>query len=235
MKILAIETATDTCSVAFGDGRNTFSRLSRDRNAHSSNLSLFIKEVLDKSGQNIDNLDAVVVSKGPGSFTGLRIGVSLAKGIAWGLDIPLISVSTLTAMAYSLITEINEKTLLCPVIDARNNEFYFAVYDHLLQEILPVSAGQIETKAFKKIINGREIIFFGDGIDKTRDVLNSLPYARIRENVFPDAANLIPLALQKYATGDFENLSTFEPFYLRDFKARNLGKKIARILYPENE
>jgi tRNA threonylcarbamoyladenosine biosynthesis protein TsaB len=236
VKILAIETATDVCSVALGmDGEVLVSKTARDRNVHSTHLGHFIREVLEEAGEKIKDMDAVAVSKGPGSFTGLRIGVSMAKGITWGLDLPLISVGTLQALAYSFTGTTDDHTFLCPVVDARNNEFYFAVYDHLMQEVLPVQAGLIEMKAFEQLDQGRHIVFFGDGIEKIKDELKIIPNAVVMENILPDAVNLIAPAVQKYNNRDFENLSTFEPYYLRDFKARNLGKKIARILYPEND
>ena len=205
------------------------------RNVHSSMLTVFIREVMEEAGVKMAELDAVAVSKGPGSFTGLRIGVSVAKGIAWGLELPLISVSSLEALAGKASNNAGQDDILCPLIDARNNEFYFAVFSSKLRELLPADAGLISQEIFSPLEGYNKILFFGDGIEKIEDSILKIKKAEILKGIGADAASLSVLAYLKYVAGEFENIKTFEPFYLRDFKARNLGKKIGRILYPENE
>jgi len=217
--ILYIETTTKCCSVALAENNNilaikeTFSSYT-----HAENLTLFIEEVMSESGHTYSNLDAVTVSKGPGSYMGLRIGVSTAKGLCYALDIPLIAVDTLQAMALSM-SEKHGKAydLFCPMLDARRMEVYCALLDVENKYVQKVEAKIINENSFSKELQKHKILFFGDGAPKCKDVLNKHSSATIEENYQMSAMAMIPLAHKKFNTQTFENIAYFEPFYLKDF------------------
>lgn len=216
--ILSLETATTACSAALAkDGALLALREVNEGYTHSENLTVFAEQVLKEAGVSFSDLDAIAVSKGPGSYTGLRIGVSAAKGFCFALDKPLIAINTLRAMASGV--SISERALLCPMIDARRMEVYCAVYDEQGNEIRPVSAEIIDENSFSDILKNNKIIFFGDGAAKCRAKLGQHPNAVFIDNVFPSAAFLAPLAEQKFNEKKFEDVAYFEPYYLKDFIA----------------
>jgi len=217
--LLALETATPVCSVCLAlDGKIMALRESTEPNVHSAKLTIFIEEILAQSGLTVSSLGAIAVSRGPGSYTGLRIGVAVAKGLCYGLDIPLIAVPTLRAMAEGMRGE-PIRYLYCPMIDARRMEVYCAVYSEDGQEILPVDARIITEESFSGLLQDHIILFGGDGAAKCRPILGAHQNARFQEDFRPSSRYLIPLAEEKMSLNQFENPAYFEPFYLKDFVA----------------
>jgi tRNA threonylcarbamoyladenosine biosynthesis protein TsaB len=225
MVLLHIETATRICSVALSiDGTVTAIRESSEKNIHSSIITIFIDEILKETGLEFPLLDAICVSKGPGSYTGLRIGVSTAKGLCYALDKPLIAIGTLQALAWgarqqiqSISSPVNEKTLFCPMIDARRMEVYYALYDTKLNTLRDTRAEVIHGDAFNDLFNENQIWFTGDGAEKCRELFLDQPNACFIENPMPSAAYLVDLAEQHFQARQFEDTAYFEPFYLKDF------------------
>lgn len=216
--ILLIETATTTCSVALSEnGQIIAVKELNESNIHASQITLFIEEVMSSAHKNYSDLHAVAVSMGPGSYTGLRIGVSTAKGLCYALDIPLIAVDTIEAMASGLLQTVNfpENALLIPMLDARRMEVYTGIYRKDLSVLEPVSAKIVDEDSFKEY-DQYELYFFGDGSDKFKSLFSH------RSNIhFLDfstsAAHLNALASEKYKNSQFEDVAYFEPFYLKDF------------------
>jgi len=226
-KILNIETATRICSVALSDnGRVVAMQETNTQNSHAEQITVFSEEIIYKAGISFRDLDAIAVSKGPGSYTGLRIGVSTAKGFCYSLDKPLISVGTLKALAAGIISKMKESgekvedLLFCPMIDARRMEVYSAVFDHQLNEIRKTKAEIIDKDSFSDMFNNKKkIVFVGDGAAKCKDILGQVSEAVFPEDFLPSAAYMAPLAEEKFKNKNFENTAYFEPFYLKDFVA----------------
>ena len=217
--ILQIETATAVCSVALSrDGQVIGFEEKNEPNIHAGQLTLFIDKVMKSAGVRYSDLNAVAVSKGPGSYTGLRIGVSTAKGLCYALDIPLISVDTLQAMASGFLSGrslADQNVRICPMIDARRMEVYMAVFNDKLEVLEPVQARILDEASFEKYSS---IILFGDGAAKCRALYADRPEVRIEE-MLNSAKYLSSLAFQKFNAQSFEDLAYFEPFYLKDFVA----------------
>ena len=222
MNILLIETATQVCSVVLArDGKVIARRDSDTPNAHSTRLSVFIQEVLDECHLTPRDLGAVCVSTGPGSYTGLRIGVSSAKGFCYALGIPLFSVPTLLSMAALYYRQHPDYTgLVCPMIDARRMECYTMMVDAKLNVLRETSADVIAEGLFDGFLDRGEVIFIGDGAAKTREVLGVHRNARFDERFVLSAEGMIDLAMQRLATRKTEDVAYFEPFYLKDFVAK---------------
>jgi tRNA threonylcarbamoyladenosine biosynthesis protein TsaB len=220
--ILCIETATTICSVALtSNGTIPAEKKSAEKNAHSAIVTLFIEDILKKAGLEYTDIDAVAVSKGPGSYTGLRIGVSTAKGLCYALDIPLISVNTLHSMSKGMadiLSEEDSSTLLCPMIDARRMEVYSAVYDINGKEIRETKAEIIEPDSFSEYLKNHKVVFFGDGAAKCRDIITH-PNAVFYDDVNPAAKNMAAIATEKFKDKQFEDVAYFEPCYLKEFIA----------------
>ncbi|MFH1161306.1 MAG: tRNA (adenosine(37)-N6)-threonylcarbamoyltransferase complex dimerization subunit type 1 TsaB [bacterium] len=221
--LLAIETATPVCSVALArDGECVAIRETTSANAHSSLLTIYIEQLFQEAGYRYQDLDAVAVSMGPGSYTGLRIGVAAAKGLCYALEKPLIAVPTLQAMAEGMNCQLpiaNCPLLICPVIDARRMEVYCAVYNEQLEEIRPTDAVILHENSFQDLLSNHVMIFGGTGAQKCKPLLAGQPNAVFLDNFQASAGYLIPLAEKRFFTGHFENLAYFEPFYLKDFVA----------------
>ncbi len=217
-KILQIETATAICSVALSVNGETISfKEEQGQNLHAANLTLFIDEVIKTAGLDYSELDAIAVSKGPGSYTGLRIGVSTAKGLCYALDKPLIAIETLEMMAAGFLSENPDYTgLICPMIDARRMEVYTTVFDPLLNVLLPTEAKIIDETSFNDFLTQQSITFLGDGAAKCAEVLTH-PNARFDAANFNSASYMSKLASQAFDKGNFEDVAYFEPFYLKDF------------------
>jgi tRNA threonylcarbamoyladenosine biosynthesis protein TsaB len=216
------------CSVALGrDGEVIASRELNNGYTHAENLTVFIDEVMKQAGVKPAALDAVAVSKGPGSYTGLRIGVSAAKGLCYALDKPLVSISTLYAMAVSVSADPSladrHSALFCPMLDARRMEVYCAVYDGAGQEVLPVNAVIIDERSFSGLLSTHRMIFFGDGAAKCRGALSHHDHAFFIDHVFPSAKAMTALAEQKFREKAFEDVAYFEPFYLKEFMGIKKG------------
>ena len=215
--ILLIETATASCSIAIAqDEKVLVVKELHEKNIHASQITLFIADVLKDASLTFKDLNAVAVSKGPGSYTGLRIGVSTAKGICFALDIPMIGISTLEAMASALVSKSLAQEYYCPMIDARRMEVYTAMYDSDLNEVLPVEAKIVDSDSYNEQLNTRKIIFFGDGAIKCTEFLAN-PNATVKTDFINSARHLAKLALRRYNSKEFEDLAYFEPYYLKDF------------------
>jgi len=216
--LLCIETATTVCSVcvtaddkilAYKEINNGFS--------HAENLHIFIQDVLKEANLSIKQINAVAISKGPGSYTGLRIGVSTAKGLCYALQIPLISIDTLQSMAYAVAHIKSEDALYCPMLDARRMEVYCAVYDKNLESIKPVNALVVDEKSIDIFNLHKTIYFFGDGMPKVKQLLQTNKNALFIDDIFPSAKNMAALAFTKFSKKLFEDVAYFEPFYLKEF------------------
>jgi tRNA threonylcarbamoyladenosine biosynthesis protein TsaB len=216
--ILQIETATPVCSVALAINGNTIAlKEQAAQNIHASSLTLFIEEVMQMAKLEYKDLDAIAVSKGPGSYTGLRIGVSTAKGLCFALDKPLIALNTLTIMANGfLMQHPNYGGLVCPMIDARRMEVFTAVYTNKLHEFEAVNAKIVDEKSFILELNDHYVSFIGDGASKCAPVLDH-PNAHFLTTNFNSAANMSNLANKAFEEKVFEDVAYFEPFYLKDF------------------
>ena len=216
--ILGIETATRNCSVAlFKDGIVIAEKEHiSDDYIHAELLTLFIQKVIYSANVSLKKIEAVALSNGPGSYTGLRIGTSTAKGLCYSLNIPLIAISTLKAMAFEMVK--NEKSATyCPMIDARRMEVFSALYDSNNKQIRGVQADVVDENTYTEFL-ADEIIFFGDGSLKCQEIINH-KNARFIEGINPSAKNLGTLAKAKFENKDFEDVAYFEPYYLKDFVA----------------
>jgi len=222
--ILCLETATPVCSVALNDGCCTIAlRETEGQNAHSEKITNFIREVMETAHIDYHQLDAVAVSKGPGSYTGLRIGVSTAKGICYAADLPLMAVDTLKAMAYGMRAklgiQIAESDLLIPMIDARRMEVYASIFDAHLNKIEDTAALVIDENSFEDLRKEHRLWLFGDGAPKLKKVFENQPNINIIEGFKPSAAYMLPLVEKALQEQDFVDVAYFEPFYLKDFIA----------------
>ena len=225
MTILSIETSTSVCSAALSvDGQTIASRINRENTNHARFLSIFVKELLDELKQRTLTLDAVALSEGPGSYTGLRIGASTAKGLCYGYDIPLIPIATTEVLCASLMAknEVQDDDWLLPMIDARRMEVYTALYR--VQNGVPVLQGDIAAKVIESAESleygqGRNV-FFGDGAAKCKELLAEK--ADFIGDIVPDAADMGPLAeryWQEKKVVEGKDLAYYEPFYLKEFIA----------------
>lgn len=212
--ILNIETATKNCSVSVGYNGKTIAlkELSEAQFNHAEKLQTFIDEVLKISGITLKELNAVAVSKGPGSYTGLRIGVSSAKGLCYALDIPLISVDTLELLVHQL--DVNDGFLV-PMIDARRMEVFTRIFDAEKNAVSKPYALIVETDSFDSLKG--TIHLMGDGATKCKEILNEERFLYHDEIIFPSAQEMSLLSFQKYIKSDFEDTAYFEPYYLKDF------------------
>jgi tRNA threonylcarbamoyladenosine biosynthesis protein TsaB len=226
--ILSIETSTTVCSAALHhEGKLLASEITGIPNSAASQLAVMIDKILVDASVAASDLQAVAVSAGPGSYTGLRIGVATAKGICYALGIPLIALNSLELMAAQVkmgrekLTTNNEQqnTWLCPMIDARRMEVYTMVLDGNLHVIEPVQASIIDASSYVAMLKDHEVWFFGNGSDKCRDVIQH-SNAKFLGGIFPSAEWLGKLAWAKFREGKFEDVAEFEPFYLKDFIAK---------------
>lgn len=219
--ILLFETATPVCSVALCHNGNIIAhRMADDPVAHSTKLATFVEEVIKESGGRIKDLEGVCVSSGPGSYTGLRIGVSAAKGLCYALDIPLLSVPTLKSMAAQYYYEHPDyQGLVCPMVDARRMECYAAIFNSDLEAIKSTSADIIEEGIYDEWLNQSVITFIGNGALKTKPILGVHQNANWDEYSI-SAFGMMNLAEQKLKEGSVEDVAYFEPFYLKDFVAK---------------
>lgn len=232
--ILHIESATKPCSVALSKGEELlFYRMNDQAYSHAVQLGRYLDQVLSFSAQQGLKIDAVSVSGGPGSYTGLRIGVSMAKGICYGLGIPLIAISTLRILAGQVLDNVNDNIVLCPALDARRMEIYTAVYDHRGNELLPAGALVVEENSFDDIFPDKTLCFFGDGAKKCLEKLSRTNVC-FRDDLVPRAREMILPALTAFRSGRFEKTAYYEPNYLKEFQAtvpRKMEKLIGKIGY----
>lgn len=213
--ILCLETATTNCSVAVAI--NGKIKAIREENnlkfSHAEKLHVFISEVLTEAKIAKTELDAVVVSKGPGSYTGLRIGVSAAKGLCFALDVPLLSISTLAVLANQVK---EDNCYIIPLLDARRMEVYSAVFNGAKKQIRPIKAEIVNKDSFGEYISEKSTVFLGDGAKKFSELCNH-KNAIFLEDKYPSAAEMALLAEDKYKKSDTEDVAYFEPFYLKEF------------------
>lgn len=221
--ILNLETATKNCSVSISKNGEIIAlkEINTGGYSHAELLHPFIEDVLNETNYKLTDLDAVAVSKGPGSYTGLRIGVSAAKGICFGNDIPLISISTLESMARS---QKGKDFTLVPMLDARRMEVYASVYNSSLNEIRETSAEIIDENSYSEYLEKDKVLFFGDGAPKCKDIIKH-NNAYFIDDVFPSAKDMGEIAEFKFNGSSFEDSAYFEPFYLKDFIATKSLKR----------
>ena len=226
--ILSIETSTSTCSVAFhSNGKLIAYEEVHLEKSHSGYLTVIIDQIMANCQIEKENIDCIAVSEGPGSYTGLRIGVSSAKGLCYAWDVPLIAVNTLKAIAFSAIENlkylVDENTLFCPMLDARRMEVYTAIYDRDLKQILEVKPMVIDESSFESFFKDYKILFFGNGALKCNSVLSNSNLIYVGEYL-PSAKYIGLLAQNKFNNGSFEDLAYFEPLYLKAYQAKKPKK-----------
>lgn len=226
--IIHIETSTEVCSVALSsDGVVKFHRQNFDGPSHASLLGGYVEECLKHARENNIELHAVAVSGGPGSYTGLRIGVSEAKGLCFGLNLPLIAVSTLELLCCTAMFRVDteDDALICPMIDARRMEVYAAVYNECLETVMPVGAYIVDENTFAEVLSQRKVIFCGNGAAKCREVINH-PNAIFVDGVYPLATGMLALAERAFVRQQFNDVAYYEPFYLKEFVATTPKNKV---------
>jgi tRNA threonylcarbamoyladenosine biosynthesis protein TsaB len=232
--ILNIETSTEVCSVSLArNGQLLFKKESIDGMNHSRLLTVFIEQLFAENNILINAIDAVAVSKGPGSYTGLRIGVSVAKGLCYGLNIPLISINSLEILgiyaaknlAKYNVSNDGKTVLFCPMIDARRMEVYTALYNSVGEEIRPVSAEIVDENFLSEIFENHKILFFGNGAEKCKTTIKH-KNAFFRGPMETSAQFMQTIAEEKFDKEEFENVAYFEPFYLKNFVATIPKNKI---------
>ena len=226
--ILCIETATEICSVALlQDDKILALQENHEGNSHASQITLLIDAVMKDANIELKNLDAIAVSKGPGSYTGLRVGVSTAKGLCYALDIPLIAINTLESLTHETINKAKgkgQKANFCAMIDARRMEVYCAVFDEQMNTIQKTEAKIIDENSFSDLFENSTIYFFGNGSSKCKNIITH------RNAIFIDdikcsAANMDGIAQKLFHEKQFEDVAYFEPFYLKDFVGTVPNKK----------
>ncbi|MBO3700876.1 tRNA (adenosine(37)-N6)-threonylcarbamoyltransferase complex dimerization subunit type 1 TsaB [Roseivirga sp. E12] len=218
--ILSIETSTTVCSVALTRGKDVIAtqKLFLEK-SHSNLLTVIIQDLIKACGFGLIDFNAIAISEGPGSYTGLRIGVSTAKGLAYSLEKPLIAVSTLKAMAHEVSQYYTEDCLLVPMLDARRMEVYTATFGVDLESIDEVRALILDEESFRETLASKKVLFHGDGAAKFKPLVQAIDNAKFIENVSPSAWAIGQLAFEKYQKEQFEDVAYFEPFYLKEFKA----------------
>ena len=225
--ILNIETSETICSVALAKGNDLIAiKESTEERSHAKLVTVFIEEIFKDLEYTLQDLDAIAVTKGPGSYTGLRIGVSTAKGLCYGLNIPLISVGTLTALANATInTGKYNNHKFCPMIDARRMEVYSAIYNSDLSKIKNVSADILTEESYSSYLNSDKIVFVGSGSAKFNEILSN-NNAIFNTDIVPSAKNMIEVSYKNFKDEKFEDVAYFEPYYLKDFIAIKPKNKI---------
>ena len=215
--ILNIETSTTNCSVALSENGSVVG-LKEDNSlnySHAERLHVYIDDVLKAAKVSIDQLDAIAISKGPGSYTGLRIGVSAAKGLCYALNVPLISVPTLEALAHQVEVP---KGAIVAMLDARRQEVYSAMFDEHFSEIRPTEAEVLTPESYQELLESSDVYFIGNGVTKTKALITH-KNAHFIEDKLPSAQQMCALSFEKFKVSNFEDVAYFEPFYLKDFIA----------------
>ena len=217
MKILHIETSSKNCSVAISDGFELLCLCEEisENYKQSESLHTFVEWALEGAKISLKDLDAISLGKGPGSYTGLRIGASSAKGFCFGLDIPLIAINSLETMIEPFLNQGFD--FIIPLIDARRMEVYSAVFEGKSGDMISTTEAKILDETSYQEYQEKKILFVGDGALKARDILQ-LPSAEFNETIYPSAKYLVKKAVEKYNRKDFEDVAYFEPFYLKDFQ-----------------
>lgn len=227
MKILHIETSSKNCSVAISDGENLLCLCEEvsENYKQSESLHSFVEWALEGAEISLKDLDAVSLGKGPGSYTGLRIGAASAKGFCYGLKLPLIAVNSLDSMVEEFVNQGFE--LIIPLIDARRMEVYTAFFDGKSGEMISETEAKIlDENSFSELAD-KKILFIGDGAKKAQEILN-LPNAEFKSDIYPSAKGLIKKSVEKFNQQDFENVAYFEPFYLKDFQGIKKADRVKK-------
>lgn len=224
--ILNIDTSTNVCSVAVSqDGACIFDKEDHSGPNHAERLGAFVDEALSFIDNHAIPLDAVAVSCGPGSYTGLRIGVSMAKGICYGRDVKLLAVPTLELLCVPVLLReiVTDDALLCPMLDARRMEVYAQLFTRSLREVRPIQADVVDADTYREYLDKHPVYFFGNGAMKCKEVIDH-PNAHFIEGIEALAKNMLPLAERRMAREEFEDVAYFVPFYLKDFVAKQPRK-----------
>lgn len=233
--ILNVETATEICSVALSDEKGLIDfRENTEGKSHASLLTMFVDDILQSNHIQPGRLDALAVSSGPGSYTGLRIGVSAVKGLCYGTGKPLLSISTLQCLAHGFLNrlapgqqeEFND-ALLCPMIDARRLEVYTAMFDMKGNSLSEITAEIIDESSFSQTLGQRKVLFFGNGSDKCKTVIKS-DNALFFSGFYPSAKDMSQLSQQEYLARNFKDVAYFEPHYLKEFVATTPKNKVLK-------
>ncbi len=225
IKILSIETSTTNCSVALSiDGKNDVIKEENSMNySHSEKLHVFINEVLQEMNLKVHDLHAIAISKGPGSYTGLRIGVSSAKGLCYACNLPIIGIPTLQSLAHQLKGKTSKEDLIIPMLDARRMEVYTQTFNSSILPKNPTAAKVLDEKSFMELQNYK-LHFIGNGVAKFKTIY-PLNNASFYPEALPSANEMSEIAFEKFNLGEFEDLAYFEPYYLKDFKAGKPKKR----------
>lgn len=224
--ILSLETSTDVCSVALHKDKDLIAyEVIREPQAHASRLAPMIDDVIQRARLNRQDLKAIAITSGPGSYTGLRIGASTAKGLCLVLNIPLVAVETLKLLAFQASRASRREAFLCPMIDARRMEVYCMVVDHALNVRQPVEAKVVDTGSFAELLARAPMLFFGNGSGKCRGVITH-PNAYFIDDIYPTASALGEMAADKLQRGETEDLVAFKPFYLKEFVAKTSQRSL---------
>lgn len=227
IRILSLETSTDVCSVALhGDDQLVGYAESRKQKSHSSLLLPMIDQVLSNANITKQQLSAIAVSKGPGSYTGLRIGTSTAKGLCYALDIPLLGIDTLEAMAMEASANLSEPSYIIPMLDARREEVYCEVFDEQMNQIMAPAAVILGTASFNHLDQSRKVIIIGDGATKAELLIGARPSTHYWCHMLPSARGIGELAVHYYQQGEFADVAYFEPFYLKEFYTPKPSRKL---------
>lgn len=228
-RILSLETSTSVCSAAIhDDGKLVALSEFHEDQAHASKLALMVDGLLSLADMKPDMLAAIAISGGPGSYTGLRIGTSMAKGLCFSLGLPLIAISALDLMAFRVAKTGLAEEKLCPMLDARRMEVYSALYDRQAKRISSITPLEIDDSAFADVLKDSRIAFFGPGASKCKGVINH-GNATFIGGIYPSASELGELAAEKLKSGEVEDLTLFEPLYLKEFLAKK-STKISSVL-----
>lgn len=224
--LLTIETSTAVCSSALSrNGQLLLNKESFQGQSHATLLGVFVHEIMAYVREHNLSPDAIAVSSGPGSYTGLRIGVSEAKGLSYGLGIPLIAVSTPLVMASMTAGQADSDLLLCPMIDARRMEVYATFYDQSLHTVRETAADIVDGESYADLLEQHKVLFFGNGAEKCRAVITH-PNALFLDDIHPLASAMVPLAEKAFAERRFVDTAYFEPFYLKEFVATVARNKL---------
>ena len=216
--LLHIESSSTVCSVAVSKDADIIALKELNNGyTHAENLHIFIEQLLKEASLNAKDLNAISISSGPGSYTGLRIGFSAAKGLAYVLQIPLITIQTLKALSNLAMQIVKTDALFCPMMDARRMEVYCAVYDQLFNETISSQALILDDTTIQTFNLNKSIYFFGDGMPKAKHLLQNLPNAQFIEDITASASSMISLAFEKYQAKEFVDVAYSEPNYLKEF------------------
>lgn len=227
--IINIETSTEVCSVALCKDNEVIAlKENKEGLNHAKLVTIFVEALLEEAKLDIKEIDAIGISKGPGSYTGLRIGVSTAKGLCYGAQIPMIGINTLQAISVEAIKSaenIDKDTWFCPMIDARRMEVFCAFFDTNNKQQEDIKAVIVDQDSFKEILNERKVVFFGNGAEKCKETITH-KNAIFIDNIRNSAANMAALSNEAFKNQSFEDVAYFEPFYLKDFVAIPSKKKL---------